>query len=469
MRFVFVVWLVILATGCPDRPLSEDNPVQSSVFTKDIPVSADLDILFVIDDSASTRDKQALFAENYQNFVARLESFPTRPNMHIAVVTSSIDVGPGAPGGGACHPASATNGLMQNASRDPDLTCAPTDDRFLSDIARPDGTRQTNYRGTLAEALSCISRVGENGCGFEAPLEAMKRALDGSRPENAGFLRDGAFLAIVMLTDEDDCSADPRLYGQPETAVGPEDFRCTQSAYRCDRAISASAPGAYTDCEVRRDTLLIDPAHYAAFLSGLPGPPGIAVALIAGEPAPAIETGALSFPGHTQSLALEPSCRATILGGQAFARPALRLDDFRQSFGDHGLFSTVCQSDYSQAVDDIGTLLFKAVSPCLEGTLDDTDIYETRPGLQIDCSVTDVQAAHTSTPIEQVVRRCAMLDEERPDVGDGSACWWVTRNPSCDTPTQLELQIERGTAPAAGTIVQISCAGHTAAPDVPVL
>ncbi|MEO7731890.1 MAG: hypothetical protein ABIY55_13015 [Kofleriaceae bacterium] len=462
MRYVLAVWWVILATGCPDRPIAEQVPVQHTVLGKRIPVTTDLDILFVIDDSQSTRDKQALFAQNYQNFVDRLESFPTRPNMHIGVVTTSIDLGDGAPGGPACHPASATDGRLQNASRDPGVVCSPTSDRFLSDLARPDGTRQVNYSGTLAEALSCISHVGEAGCGFEAPLEAMKRALDGSRLENDGFLRQGAVLAIVMLTDEDDCSADPRLYGG--ASGGPEDFRCTQAAYRCDHAISASAPGTYTDCEIRRDTLLRDPDAYATFLSSLEGPPGVAVALIAGDPKSAIETGVLSFPGHTQALALQPSCRATILGNAAVARPAIRLDEFRQRFGDHGLFSTVCQSDYSQAVDDIGTLLFNAISPCLEGTIDDRDIDDTNVGRQIDCSVTEVADAYSAAPVERVIRRCAMRDDDHADPGDGSACWWVKRNPSCATATQLELEVERAISPAPGTVMDVSCSGLVETP-----
>jgi|GEM_PF-1505019 len=464
MRYVLAVWWLMLAAGCPDRPIAEQVPVQHGVFSKRIPVTTDLDILFVIDDSASTRDKQALFAQNYQNFVDRLESFPTRPNMHIGVVTSSIDLGDGASGGPACHPASATDGRLQNASRDPSLTCAPTNDRFLSDIALPDGTRQVNYSGTLADALSCISHVGESGCGFEAPLEAMKRALDGSRRENDGFLRQGAFLAIVMLTDEDDCSGDPRLYAG--AGAGPEDFRCTQAAYRCDHAISASAPGAYTDCQIRRDTLLTDPDAYAAFLSNLDGPPGVAVALIAGDPAQAIETGALSIQTHNQALALEPSCRATILGNAAVARPAIRLDEFRRRFGDHGLFSTVCQSDYSQAVDDIGTLLFNAINPCLEGTLDARDLDAAKPGLQVECSVSEVTDAYSGAPVEHVIRRCAMLDDEHADPGDGSTCWWVKRNPSCATPTQLELEVERAVSPAAGTVMEVSCAGRAETPGV---
>jgi len=441
-----VLVLAILVAGCPDRPISNSIPEQGAVFSKHVPVSADLDILFVIDDSASTRDKQALFAQNYKNFVARLES-------------------PGAPFGAACHPASATDGRMQNASRDPSLACAPTTDHFLSDLARPDGTRQINYTGSLDEALSCISHVGEAGCGVEAPLEAMRRALDGSRRENDGFLRKGAFLAVVILTDEDDCSGSPQLFAQPDGTGGPDDFRCTQSAYRCDTSISTLGPGAYTGCKVRRDTLLTDPDAYAAFLSGLQGPLGIVVALIAGDPKPTIDTGVLRFPGHTQALALQPSCDATILGGAAFARPALRLDAFRQRFGDHGLFSTVCQSDYSQAVDDIGALLFRSISPCLEGTLDDSDVFPDRPGLQIDCSVTDVQDAFGPARHEQVLRRCAMLDDDHPDVGDGTTCWWVKPNPACDTETQLELQIERSDAPAPGTIVDVSCSGQRVEPD----
>jgi hypothetical protein len=126
----------------------------------------------------------------------------------------------------------------------------------------------------------------------------------------------------------------------------------------------------------------------------------------------------------------------------------------------------VCQSDYSQAVDDIATLLFKAISPCLEGTVDDRDLDEARPGLQIDCSVTEVADAYTGAPVEHVVRRCAMRDDDHADPGDGSACWWVRRNPSCATPTQLELQTERATAPAAGSVVDVSCAGRGVTPEL---
>lgn len=425
----------------------------TGVRTKDIPVSADLDILFVIDNSRSTRDKQQLFAQNYKNFVDRLESFPTRPNMHLGVVTTSIDVG-GTIGGASCHDRQQ-NGLLQNKPLDPSETCAaPTDDRFLSDLSRPDGTRQINYTPPLDAALSCISHVGESGCGFETPLEAMKRALDGSRPENQGFLRDGAYLAVVILTDEDDCSANSRLFTEGGTDT---DFRCVQPAYRCDQAISGSKGGDYTNCEIRRDTLLTDPQAYVNFLTALKGPGHVVVALIGGDPEKDVSTGELKFQGTTQPLSLLPSCTATIAGQPTIARPANRLEDFRKAFGDHGLFATVCQSDYGQAVADIGTLLFQAISPCLLGALDTTDLDPATPGLQPDCTVTDIMTPSVGAPVETVVPPCAMRGEDQPDRGGDSACWWVKVNPTCATETQLELQLERAVAPAPGTTTRVSC------------
>lgn len=453
-----VAWLALLAAGCPDRSIASVTLVPVAVFTKDIPVSADVDILFVIDDSASTRDKQAIFAQNYPRFVAALDGFPSgRPNMHIGVVSSSVDIG--VDGFGAqCSPASGDNGALHDASRDPMFACAPpTAERFLIDVARPDGSRQTNYEGTLDEALSCISHVGDAGCGFEAPLEAMKRALDGSRPENAGFLRPGAFLAVVILTDEDDCSAKPALFRQSTDTVGNDDLRCALGAYRCDQAISPSAPGTYTGCTVRHGELLDDPAGYAQFLSGIAGPSGVAIALIAGDPTTDITIGPLTAP-FMQRLAVQPTCTATINGELAIARPPLRLDELLGSFGDRGLFRTVCQGDYSAALTDIGELLFDAISPCLEGALDTRDTDAENPGLQPDCTVSDL-AGDPGTQVETLIPRCRMLSEDHPDLASGRTCWWVAPSAgACATETGLELRVERSAPPAPNSKVRVSCA-----------
>src|SRR5580704_7769077 len=193
-----------LIAGCPDRSISEVNPAQQGAVTKEIPVSADIDILFVIDNSASTADKQTVFAANFTNFVTALDSFPTgRPNLHIGVVDSTVDLGAGAAmlsPTGCPSPDTNDNGLLQHTARV--MGCTAPTGNWISDVAGVGGSaapRITNYTGTLDQALACIAQVGATGCGFESQLEGMKRALDGSVASNTGFIRPGAYLAVIIL------------------------------------------------------------------------------------------------------------------------------------------------------------------------------------------------------------------------------------------------------------------------------
>ncbi len=446
----------LVLSGCPDRTISSVKTTQEGEVKKDIPVSADVDILFVIDSSASTTDKQTVFAANFPKFVQALDAFPTgRPNIHIGVVSTTVDIHTPGFGPGCPSPAPNDDGLLQNTPRV--AGCTPPNGRFLSDIKNATGTRTTNYAGSLESSLSCIAQLGATGCGFEAPLEAMKRALDGSRPENAGFLREGAFLAVVILTDEDDCSVkDPAIFALPATQVGAGDFRCQPLfAYRCDTPISATAGGSYANCRVRTDSYLQDPAIYAQFLSTVKPAGKSVVALIAGDPKPNITTGPLGM----QQLALQPSCMATINGNLALGRPALRLAEFIKPFGDHGLFRTVCQSDYSQTLTEVGKLLFKAISPCLEGALDVADVDPANPGVQPDCTVSDIQNPDTTHEHETQMDTCHMTDPTTPAGGGARPCWWVAPNAaSCATDSKLELHIERSSPPTPGTAVRVACA-----------
>jgi hypothetical protein len=454
---VLCVAALALLAACPDRPIAPLQPTQAGEVIKNIPISADIDVLFVIDDSASTADKQQVFAANFPRFIQALDAFPTgRPNLHVGVVSTSIDVGVDG-FGAACHPASDGDGRLRSAPQT--AGCAAPTGRFLVDLKQPDGSRQTNFTGTLESALSCVAQLGTAGCGFESPLEAMKRALDGSRPENAGFVRPGAYLAVIFLTDEDDCSAKgPALFGLPSAAAGPGDFRCQPlHAYQCDQAISPSAPGSYTNCKVSTDGFLELPSRYVEFLTQLKGPSQVAVALIAGDPTPNLSTGPIAAP-FMQTLALQPSCHATINGNLAIGRPALRLASFANQFGDRGLFRSVCQSDYSQILGDIGQLLFEAVSPCLDTKVGVADIDPVSPGVQLDCTVTDIEHLNTPDQREAIVPRCPMADDHTLAPGAGHPCYWLEpAGPTCGG-SGLQLHVERSAPPSTGTTVQVSCA-----------
>ncbi|MGE5186477.1 MAG: hypothetical protein ACM31C_30685 [Acidobacteriota bacterium] len=458
----------ILLAGCPDRSISKVEPQQQGAVTKKIPVSADIDILFVIDNSASTSDKQTVFAQNFPQFVAALDAFPTgRPNLHIGVVTTTVDIGVQGFGPGCPSPAPNDNGLLVNTPRVAAGCSGPTG-RFISDIKNGTGGRTTNYSGTLADTFSCIAQVGVSGCGFEADLEAMKRALDGSRPENAGFIRNGAYLAIVFLTDEDDASVkDTAIFGLGSGAAGPGDFRAQPLyAYKCDTAISASGPGSYTNCVPRTDSYLQPTASYFQFLASVKDPAQIVVAMIIGDPKPLgtngvnIQTGMITSP-FSQSLALMPSCTATINGNAAIARPGVRMADFLSNFGQNrGRSYTICQADYSQALTDIGTLLFNAVSPCLEGAIDTTDADPNNPGTQLQCTVTDVQNAGTSSETSSLIPPCQMQDPTTPTASGTRPCWWTGPDATAcpTTQTHYQLNVVRTGPPATGTTVDVQCA-----------
>ena len=475
MKLISAALLCLLA-GCPDRTISEVKPVQEGAVVKHIPVSADIDILFVIDNSASTADKQTVFAANFPKFVAALDAFPTgRPNLHMAVVDTTVDIGVDGYGPSCPSPDPNDNGVFQNTARV--AGCTAPNGRYLSDIKGSSGMRVTNYAGTLDQALSCIAQVGANGCGFEAQLEAMKRSLDGSRIENTGFIRDGAYLAIIFLTDEDDASTkDSSVFSLADATVGGRnDYRVQPLfAYGCDTAISPSAGGTYTNCIPRLDSYLRDPAYYSQFLSSVKDPAQLVVAAIAGPPpgvmtndsppvtamANNIQVGPLLLGGNTQQLALQPSCSATINGNPAIGRPGVRLASFVNSFGDRGRYYTICQSDYSAALTDIGKTLFNAISPCLEGAVDPADADPNNPGIQLQCTVNEVLNAGTMSETSTLMPACPMQDAMTPAANGPRPCWWVDKNAaSCPAPdTGLELNFVRTGAAAPGTTVDVECA-----------
>jgi hypothetical protein len=462
-----IVAILLMVTGCPDRTISKVDPTQNGALTKDIPQSADIDLLFVIDNSRSTLEKQTVFAANFTNFVTALKAFPGvgLPNLHIGVVTTSVDIGV-VTFAGCPSPNTTDDGRLQNTARTPG--CPAPSDRYIVDVATG-ATRLQNYPGgDLAAALSCIAQVGDGGCGFEAPLNAMKRALDSSRPENAGFVRDGAFLAVVILTDEDDCStkdgaAGSALFSLNAATVGPDDFRCQpQFAYNCDTPISPTAAATYTNCKVRTDSYLQDPDAYADFLGTIKDPNQLVVALIAGDPETTIMTGPLTQGGVTQTLALQPSCTATIGGATALGRPGIRLNQFVANFGDHGLFSSVCQPDYTDALAKVGELLFKEVSPCLDGKLDVADSDPNNPGTQLDCTVSDVQNLNTTTQTSTLIPACRMTAEGVEDPSSPKPCWYTQSDAAmCTGPTETGLKIvfdRNNQAPPIGTTTQVACA-----------
>jgi hypothetical protein len=129
--------------------------------------------------------------------------------------------------------------------------------------------------GDAAAALACVGPQGIDGCGYESPLEAMSQALNPGACWNdpAGcddpqwawidepFLRDGAVLAIAIITDETDCSVrDYGIMNDPDfEEVNPVTEIASPSSALCWHAGAACndfdpATGEYGECvQTNRD------------------------------------------------------------------------------------------------------------------------------------------------------------------------------------------------------------------------
>lgn len=137
------------------------------------------------------------------------------------------------------------------------------------------GTNDNVPEGTALEALRCLLPQGIVGCGYESPLENMLQALNPSAAWNGGvdpFLRSGADLAIVLLTDESDCSVkdysimeDPAFMNvNPDTGMpAPTSAMCWNVGVACN---GPDAMGVYSDCIPTTDELLQPTTRYTNYL-----------------------------------------------------------------------------------------------------------------------------------------------------------------------------------------------------------
>jgi hypothetical protein len=251
-----------------------------------------------------------------------------------------------------------------------------------------DGTRTNAAGGDEAEAFACMARVGTTGCSFEMPLAAVRTALAG-QAANEGFLRDDAMLAVIIITDEDDCSvADPGFL-DPEAPLGfATSFRCFAHGVRCSEGPSDPAePGPRAGCEPAGD-YLEDPARLAGFLRELKGNQASFLAVISGPSAP-VAVGKNSA-GHPLLLA---SCDSSF----GSAAPGVRLEAAARAAGDDGLLLNLCDGDFGPALAAIGERIgAKLDARCLSTVPADLD--PAAPGLQAECAVVtdDVPAADWS-------------------------------------------------------------------------
>ena len=219
-RGVLLLALIAGLPACSCDTVPPDAVVDCQA-TQIVPDSVATDILFVIDDSGSMSEEQANLAANLGAFIDTLAASPVKNEFRIGVTNSSVEeFTAGAtsyaagPSTGVPYPAGALLAVKTDSSGNAIPGSFVYDASLFSRTGGWGGPRILDKgSSTLVADFKVNVRVGLNGSGKEQPFRAARLALsDRLLDTNAGFLRDGARLAIVFLTDEDDCSdtSDPR-------------------------------------------------------------------------------------------------------------------------------------------------------------------------------------------------------------------------------------------------------------------
>ena len=399
-------------------------------------VNNDIDILFMVDDSSSMTSMQQKLVTQLPTFMQVLQALPMGlPSVHVAVVSSDMGAtsDQGATGIGC-----STVGDDGNFFFAPEGTCTATTlsmgATFISDDG--EGLMTKNFTaadpGGLASTFGCIALLGQGGCGFEHQLASIDRALgaDGNGPipaTNANFLRGDAYLGIVMLTNEDDCSAPASgsplpvysLNGDntndidtPAFPGGPPDgpianYRCNGGplgGHLCQDlnpgstntalaqpplnppldATTGTPPTLPLSKCVSNDTsssALIPVGKFISDIKALKPDPAnqILVAAVTGVNGTAPNATPTPYtvewlPGAGSASnqlwpQVEHVCVSTN-GDGSFADPAVRITQFVQAFGAKGVLASICDPSYSSSMTAIAKSIGGLITPtCITGTI----------------------------------------------------------------------------------------------------
>lgn len=160
-----------------------------------------VDILFMVDNSNSMCEEHDVLTKNFDKFIAGLANVGA--DFRIAVInTDATEPTPGAfrtrPGTynapGCASPPSTANCTSRKLPSDGII--------HSTQYAGLDAAHPETFRELQAD-FNCLALTGIDGNGTEMGLESMRQALLRNKDS---FLRPDALLAIVFISDENDCS-----------------------------------------------------------------------------------------------------------------------------------------------------------------------------------------------------------------------------------------------------------------------
>jgi hypothetical protein len=497
-RFIPVSAALLIA-GCLDHPLKDVEYEKSSVDGESVQVAInkDVDILFVIDNSGSMAEEQALLSANFGSFINVLEQDTVRANYRIGVTTTDA-------GNPRCNTTTPEIGHLVLSScvdrvddgefmaNDEDFSFACNDfcDKTDEDLRIKPTTIEAggaaaprkwlesiegeiNVEGvdSMVEAFQCYGPQGVAGCGFESHLESMYLALAGAKDKNSkhnyGFLRERAILSVVFITDEADCSHNPAakdifttnkvFWDDPINDPAPTSAACWNAGVAC------TGDGTFDECHAENydlagnpgaddaDAVLQPVSKYVDFLQNIEdnkkrfdGSQEVLVSLIAGVPIgydtndAEIPYADAADPMYQSLFGVGPGC---IIGDanspDSTAVPPVREREFAEAFevGDARNLYSICQDDYSAALGSIADKLIQQIKPaCMTRCVKDLDL--TTEIAEPNCELADVDTVSGArTPIPA----CIETKDGWTAPANAAACYaYLVDTDGAQTPSKLD-------------------------------
>ncbi|HEX2657438.1 MAG TPA: hypothetical protein VHU40_04170 [Polyangia bacterium] len=401
LRWVATAAVLPALWACNSNRLAVPSPSPAIIDSRKFVQSVNhkLDLLFMVDNSQSMMPLQAKMAAQLGSFMDALVDPTTHllPDLHVAVISSSF-------GGGAwsnvnqcgagSHPGDDRGFFQQGPGGAGNGSCSMLNSGATY-LANGDGNTPANFTGDIRDAFKCIALLGDTGCGFESQFESTYYALyyanqaygtdKDQNTQNGGFLRTDAVLAIVMLTNEDDCSVSGEsllLNPAVNSVMDPTglgalwSYRCNEFGHLCDgqppphdpppmggvvlnNCVSAENMGKTDDKVTDPDgnpdktkghlwpTVQEFSDYVRSFKSN---PDDILVAAIAGpvtpyKVVPQVNNAAM---GEVDP-AIDHSCTQGG-GGDEYADPAVRIKQWVDTFGPNGVFYPICADTLNKAM-----------------------------------------------------------------------------------------------------------------------
>jgi len=519
IRFAFLLLVVGIVSGvssCTNQSLNALVPCTINGVVQSVPVNPQraLDLLIVIDDSPSMRDEQAKLQQQVPRLVNLLLTggaaepdavgeFPAIESLHVGIITPDMgysvpDPPEGVEVGVNFNPTNACtrfgefgrNGQMQveglsgtGPDRDQCIAQTPPADTFYLNYPEGNFTAQD-----LVDDVECVTGQ-DDGCGFEQQLESILASKDNGA--NAGFNRDDALLAVILITDEDDCSSTTPLVFDVESRdaslnelQGPfTSMDELQFNLRCyEHQDELQAIERYIDGIA---ALKSDPSQIVfAAITGIPEDPTLDRANFATDAEryqAILDTDDMEeripegSEGDQQGTQLVPACTAT--DGSGSAAPGRRIVETMEGLavtnsGVGTVVESICQADYAPALNAIVDRIAAALRQlCLPRPLNRTsenlvgcEVREVQPP-----GVTCAEAGRGREPNAvgtedgREVCRVTQLPSD-PSAGVPSGLGWFyddftgeTASACSFNPDQQRVSFTEGAAPESGARVRFEC------------